>query len=84
MTLDQILQTERAAATLEARLTPLLERDMGNHLNTLRFWAAEIRNFAVIFDDVDKAQAAGQMDQERGAQHREEAITRLVQVFRPN
>lgn len=44
MTLDQILQTDRAAATLEARLTPLLERDMSNHLNTLRFWAAEIRH----------------------------------------
>lgn len=84
MNLQRIIDTERAAALLESRLTPLLERDMGNHLNTLRLWAAEIRHFAVIFDDIDKAQAAGQMDQERGAQHREEAITRLVQFFRPN
>lgn len=84
MTLDQIIQVERAATRIESRLCGILDPDIGKDLQTLRFWAAEIRHFAVCFDDIDKAQAAGQMDQERGADHREEAITRLVQVFRPN
>lgn len=84
MNLQQILDTERAAATLEARLTPLLERDMGNHLNTLRFWAAEIRHFAVCWDDSVKAQAVGQMDEVQAGAYRQASIDRLVQTFRPN
>lgn len=84
MTLDKIIQTERAANLLVARLCGILDPDIGRDLQTLRWWATEIRAFAVAFDDVDQAQAAGQMNQTRGAEAREEAITRLVQVFRPN
>lgn len=84
MTLDQIKQVERGAALLSARLSVILHPDIGHDLQTLHLWASEIRRFAVCFDDVDQAQAAGQLDQTRGAEQREEAITRLVQVFRPN
>lgn len=84
MDLQQIIQVERAANLLEARLCGILSPDIGKDLQTLRFWAAEVRHFAVIFDDVDKEQAAGHMDQTRGAEIREEATTRLVQTLRPN
>lgn len=84
MTLDQIKQVERVAALLSARLCGILDPDIGRDLQTLRFWASEVRDFAVTFDDVDQEQAAGQLDQTRGAEQREEAIARLVQVFRPN
>lgn len=84
MNLQQIINIERNIASLESRLAPLLEPDTRDALNRTRGWAAEVRHFAVCFDDIDKAQAAGQMDQDRGAQLREEAITRLVQSFRPD
>lgn len=84
MNVQQIIDIERNIAVLERRLAPLLEPDMRDALCRTRVWVAEIVHFAVCFDDVDKAQAAGQMDQDRGAQHREEAITRLVQSIRPD
>lgn len=83
MNLEQIIQTERAAARIECRLSGLLEPEFGQNLRDLRFWAAEVRHFSVCWDDSVKAQAAGQMDEVQAVAYRQASIDRLVQVFRP-
>lgn len=83
MNLEQIIQTERAAARIECRLSGLLEPEFGQNLQDLRFWAAEVRHFAVCWGDSVKAQADNQMDPEQAEAYRQASIDRLVQVFRP-
>lgn len=84
MTLDQILQVERVATLLESRLCGILDPDIGKGLQNLRFWASEIRHFAVCWDDSVKAQADNQMDPEQAEAYRQASIDRLVQTFRPS
>ena len=83
MNLDQIIQVERVASLLEARLCGILDPDIGAGLQNLRFWASEVRHFSVCWDDSVKAQAAGQMDEVQASAYRRASIDRLVQVFRP-
>lgn len=80
MNLQQIIQFERSLNALAARLSPCLEPDMRGALEQARAHAAEVRHFAVCWQDAQEVEASAP---EKARDLRDEAITRLVNTFRP-
>lgn len=81
MNLDKIIQTERALASLEARLGAVLDPDYREALSRVTAIMAEVRHFAVCWADAAEIEKE---DRERARDHRECTITRLVQTIRPD
>lgn len=83
MNLNQICQVELAVRLLDARLGPVLEPELRECLQTLRFWALEIRHFAACWDDLKQAEAEGRLAPDKVASDRKEVEQRLLFNFRP-
>lgn len=81
MTLDQIIQLHRTINSLSARLVPVLDEDYREALDKAASILAEVRHFAVCWEDSVKG---GFVGDERGREIRQACIDRLVQVVRPD
>jgi hypothetical protein len=82
MQLEKIKQIELEMRVLEARLAPCLNQEARFALQDTCWILAEVRHFAVCWDQVETDLKEGR-DPERCRDEREEAITRLVNAFRP-
>lgn len=81
MNLQKIIDVERAFTALKARLNPLLDHEFRDAMARVDSVMAEVRHFAVSWMDAAEVE---QINREKAADLRDEAITRLIQVLRPD
>jgi hypothetical protein len=77
MNLQNIIAHESHLRRLSVRLCPLLEADACAALERATFIAAEMRHFAVCWED------ASEMSQDDAFKHRRELQGRLMQIAIP-
>ena len=82
MQLEKIKQIEGEMKFLESRLGPCLHQEARHALQDTVAILAEVRMFVGSWEDVEANLMEGR-DKEYAKQDREEAITRLVNAFRP-
>ena len=84
MTLQGIIAVERQLAVLSSRLGSVLEPEARASLERAESWAAEIRHFAVCWEDAAALEKSGERDSvERARNYRQASIDRLLSNFKP-
>ena len=81
MELQRILQAETCLRRIESRLGSLLEREAAKELQDACFLLAEVRHFAVCWDDSQRL--AAQTTPTNTANFRADIIHRLIQTIQP-
>lgn len=81
MNLQRIIQAETCLRRLESRLGCLLEPVLQSELNDAYAVLAEVRHFAVCWED---SKALDKDNREQALKHRQACIDRLVQSLRPD
>lgn len=89
MNLQKTIQVERSLVAIEARLGPLLDPDYREALARVSSIMAEIRHFAVCWEDASAgaelfAKSKGIKHSEALHELRQVVIDRLIQTIRPD
>jgi len=81
MELQRILQAETCLRRIESRLGSLLEREAAKELQDACFLLAEVRHFAVCWNDSQEMVAQGKLA--RALNLRGDITHRLIQTLQP-